>query len=102
VFLEDEATIGTWAADWHTIQQQRPACRQQKTRDEIKERGFAAARGANDGNELAFANRQINRFECNSASATPGAIFQPDIAGDKLNRHLGQPAALGAVRRLFK
>ena len=58
VLLEHHAAIGAGARDGLAIHPHPPAARRTEARDGVQQRGFAAARGADDGNELARPDRE--------------------------------------------
>jgi hypothetical protein len=56
--LEDDAAVGPRAVDRPPVEQDLAAGGGNEAGDEIEHRGFAAARGADDGDELALLHLQ--------------------------------------------
>src|SRR5947208_3357006 len=57
---EDEHAVGPWSLDGAAIELDCPGARRVEAGDNAQKRGLAAARGADDGNELTALDREVD------------------------------------------
>ena len=83
VVLKHDAAIGTGAGDLAPGAQQQPGGRFEKSGDEIQQRRFAAARMADQCDELAFLHREVDVTQGNEWTT-----FGPERHADVFDVHI--------------
>src|SRR5690606_24190728 len=95
VLLEDESAVGPWAGDDLPVHLHAPAAWREQSIHDAKERGLAAAAGANDPNERAPLPAQVHVPQARDSSTAR----RPEYAAKGVEPQGGDAGSGGANRR---
>src|SRR5690348_6042714 len=90
--LEDERAVPAGRGDLASIEADRAGARPQQRRDQHQERALAAAGGADDGHELAVADREVDIVEGEEILAPRALLIKKAQLVDDEMTHEGGPA----------